>query len=220
MRGVRRQSSRFAIRFVRTIAATLGETRANLEKHALAVKQRVSPDRPLGVGLWLSAKAAEELLLNHGEGEFGQWLAERGLVRAERGSGTFVEATRLAYPIGTRTRFSEIVGATGRAVGGRLIASSTERAEGDIARRLKLKPGALVVRIELLRHADGVPLSAATSWLPGDGQWRCRPTSRSRQMSFVCFKPPRTNWALCLLWSTTRAFSNARCAPTPWTRRA
>ena len=41
-------------------------------------------------------------------------LAERGLVRAERGSGTYVEAPRLAYPLRSRTRFSEIVGAGGR----------------------------------------------------------------------------------------------------------
>jgi DNA-binding transcriptional regulator YhcF (GntR family) len=40
-------------------------------------------------------------------------LAERGLVRAERGSGTYVEAQRLAYPLRARTRFSEIVGAGG-----------------------------------------------------------------------------------------------------------
>jgi GntR family phosphonate transport system transcriptional regulator len=41
-------------------------------------------------------------------------LSERGLVRAERGSGTYVEAPRLAYPLRSRTRFSEIVGAGGR----------------------------------------------------------------------------------------------------------
>ena len=42
-------------------------------------------------------------------------LAERGLVRAERGSGTYVEAIRrLAYPLRSRTRFSEIVGAGGQ----------------------------------------------------------------------------------------------------------
>jgi hypothetical protein len=41
-------------------------------------------------------------------------LAERGLVRAERGSGTYVETGRLAYPLRSRTRFSEIVGAGGR----------------------------------------------------------------------------------------------------------
>jgi hypothetical protein len=60
--------------------ATLEETRANLERHALAVKARYSPDRPMGVGLWLSAKAAEELVLTYGEAEFADWLAERGLV--------------------------------------------------------------------------------------------------------------------------------------------
>jgi GntR family transcriptional regulator, phosphonate transport system regulatory protein len=93
-------------------------------------------------------------------------LAERGLVRAERGSGTYVEAQRLAYPIRARTRFSEIVGATGRTVGGRLIASATESATPDVANRLKVKPGTPVIRIELLRHADRVPICAATSWLP------------------------------------------------------
>src|SRR5215470_16459792 len=50
-------------------------------------------------------------------------LAERGLVRAERGSGTFVEARRIAYPIRRRTRFSEIIRGAGRAIGGRLIGS-------------------------------------------------------------------------------------------------
>ena len=34
-------------------------------------------------------------------------LAERGLVRAERGSGTYVEAAKLAYPLRSRTRAPE-----------------------------------------------------------------------------------------------------------------
>src|SRR3979411_3297604 len=51
-------------------------------------------------------------------------LAGRGLVRAERGSGTYVEAPRLAYPLRSRTRFSEIVGAGGRAPRGPLIPAS------------------------------------------------------------------------------------------------
>ena len=60
--------------------ATLEATRANLERHALAVKERYSPDRPMGIGLWLPAKAAEELIARHEERQFGEWLAERGLV--------------------------------------------------------------------------------------------------------------------------------------------
>ncbi len=93
-------------------------------------------------------------------------LAERGLVRAERGSGTYVEAQRLAYPIRKRTRFSEIVGDTGRAVSGKLIASAVEAADAEIAKRLRLKPGTLVNRLETLRYADRVPISTGTIWLP------------------------------------------------------
>jgi GntR family phosphonate transport system transcriptional regulator len=93
-------------------------------------------------------------------------LAMRGLVRAERGSGTFVEPRRISYPIKTRTRFSEIVGSTGREVDGRLIAHSEEPASGAIAERLHIPVGELVVRLEILRSADGLPICAGTTWLP------------------------------------------------------
>jgi GntR family phosphonate transport system transcriptional regulator len=93
-------------------------------------------------------------------------LAARGLVRAERGSGTFVERQRLAYPIGSRTRFSEIVGTAGRGAEGRLIAHGSEPATPDIAKRLGLDVGETVVRLEILRSADRVPICSATSWLP------------------------------------------------------
>jgi GntR family transcriptional regulator, phosphonate transport system regulatory protein len=95
-------------------------------------------------------------------------LTERGLVRAERGSGTYVEAGRLPYPIGRRTRFSEIVGAAGRSAQGRLIAHASEAADRNIARRLKIATGTLVIRLDTLRSADGVPLSVGTTWLPAE----------------------------------------------------
>ena len=63
-------------------------------------------------------------------------LAERGLVRAERGSGTYVEAPRLAYPLRSRTRFSEIVGAGGRDARGQLIEATGETATRELAREL------------------------------------------------------------------------------------
>src|SRR6202008_3831811 len=66
-------------------------------------------------------------------------LAERGLVRAERGSGTYVEAPRLSYPLSSRTRFSEIVGAGGREPRGQLIDAVDDVATREIARELGLK---------------------------------------------------------------------------------
>ena len=73
-------------------------------------------------------------------------LAERGLVRAERGSGTYVEAPRIAYPLRSRTRFSEIVGAGGQEADGKLLHSSIEAAPQDLAKRLGLKTGAPLLR--------------------------------------------------------------------------
>jgi GntR family phosphonate transport system transcriptional regulator len=95
-------------------------------------------------------------------------LADRGFVRAERGSGTYVETRRLRYPIHSRTRFSEIVGAAGREPGGRLLANVVEEAEPDVARRLAVAPRTAVIRLDILRSVDRVPVSAATTWLPAD----------------------------------------------------
>ena len=92
-------------------------------------------------------------------------LAERGLVRAERGSGTYVEAARIAYPLRARTRFSEIVGAGGHKAHGKLLNASVEAAPSDLAKRLRVKTGALLLRIDALRTADGNPICVGTSWL-------------------------------------------------------
>jgi GntR family phosphonate transport system transcriptional regulator len=95
-------------------------------------------------------------------------LAERGLVRAERGSGTYVDAPRLAYPLRARTRFSEIVGGVGREASGELIGSAIEPSTREIASRLNVRAGTMVLRIDALRLADKMPLSAGTTFLVAD----------------------------------------------------
>jgi GntR family phosphonate transport system transcriptional regulator len=95
-------------------------------------------------------------------------LAERGLVRAERGSGTYVEAQRLAYPLRSRTRFSEIVGAGGHEPRGQLIEASHDVASRELGRALALKSGAPLVRIEALRLADKTPICVSTTWLSAE----------------------------------------------------
>ena len=95
-------------------------------------------------------------------------LAERGFVRAERGSGTYVEAPRLAYPLRSRTRFSEIVGAGGQEPRGRLIDASEDVATRELARELGLKTGAPLIRIESVRSADRTPICVSTTWLSAE----------------------------------------------------
>jgi hypothetical protein len=60
--------------------ADLDATRRNLAEHALAVKQRLGPQQPLGIGLWLSASAAASLREAGRLDEFSAWLADVGLV--------------------------------------------------------------------------------------------------------------------------------------------
>jgi GntR family phosphonate transport system transcriptional regulator len=95
-------------------------------------------------------------------------LAERGLVRAERGSGTYVETQRLAYPLRSRTRFSEIVGAGGREPRGQLIDASEDVATRELARVLGVRSGTSLVRIEALRLADRTPICVSTTWLSAE----------------------------------------------------
>jgi GntR family phosphonate transport system transcriptional regulator len=95
-------------------------------------------------------------------------LAERGLVRAERGSGTYVETPKLAYPLRSRTRFSEIVGTSGREPRGQLIETSQGPATRELARQLGLKTGAPLIRIDALRLADRTPICIGTTWLSAE----------------------------------------------------
>jgi len=92
-------------------------------------------------------------------------LAEEGVVRAEQGRGTFVlEARRLSYPIGRRTRFTEGLAGQARDTRTELLSSGQENATFNVARGLGINPGTRVVRLEVLSFADGRPLSRSTSW--------------------------------------------------------
>jgi GntR family phosphonate transport system transcriptional regulator len=71
----------------------------------------------------------------------------------------------LTYPIGERTRFSEIVGVAGREVGGRLLGHAVEPANGIVAKRLRVAVDSEVVRLDILRSADRVPVCHAASWV-------------------------------------------------------
>ena len=59
--------------------ATLDETRGNLRRYAVAVRESLQLDRPLGIGLWLSAAAVREIVSADGATAFGDWLHAAGL---------------------------------------------------------------------------------------------------------------------------------------------
>jgi len=92
-------------------------------------------------------------------------LAERGLVRAERGSGTYVEAPRLAYRCARAHAFPEDRRRRRPRAGRPVDRRFEELASRELARLLGLKTGAPLIRIEALRLADRTPICVGTIWL-------------------------------------------------------
>src|ERR1700756_368460 len=142
-------------------------------------------DLPSGVALWRQVADGIERGIADGTFVAGEKLpgeteiaetyrVNRHTVRralatlAERGSGPYVEAQRLAYPLRSRTRFSEIVGAGGHEPRGQLIDASDDVATRELSRTLGLKTGAPLIRIESLRLADRTPICVSTTWLSAE----------------------------------------------------
>lgn len=96
-------------------------------------------------------------------------LAQEGIVRSVQGRGTLImRKERLNFPISQRTRFNQGIGDQAREKEGLLLHSAEEPASADLAARLKMEPGALVIRMETLRKADRRPVSRSTTWFPAE----------------------------------------------------
>ncbi len=92
-------------------------------------------------------------------------LVREGVLRSERGRGTFIEKQRrLTYPISSRTRFSAAMDGQAGSIEGRLLAHRNEPATASVARELEIQAESPVLRLETLSSADGTPLSRGTAW--------------------------------------------------------
>ncbi len=93
-------------------------------------------------------------------------LQDRGLIRVEQGRGTFVQDDVIDYLVDQRTRFSENVKKLGRVPGARLVRGEQMPADGRVARGLDLRPGELVVLLDLVHAVDSRPLSITAHYFP------------------------------------------------------
>ncbi len=92
-------------------------------------------------------------------------LRQEGLLRAERGRGTFVAAP-IRYAIGQRVRYNEALKAQGHKADFTLLRALQIPAEISVAQGLKLAVGAPVALIERLGRADGEPISVGSGYFP------------------------------------------------------
>ena len=90
-------------------------------------------------------------------------LAERGIVQARAGAGTFVGARPIQQELSTLTGFTEEMQRQGRRAESVLVEAVSGVADVDTAQALGLSPGASVWRISRIRLADGAPVALETT---------------------------------------------------------
>lgn len=93
-------------------------------------------------------------------------LEMAGVVRIEQGRGTFVQEDVIDYQVSKRTRYSENMALSHRRPSGKLLRSEQVPADREVASALGLRLNEVTLMIDLLRTADGIPLSVSTHWFP------------------------------------------------------
>lgn len=93
-------------------------------------------------------------------------LAEDGLIRTERGRGSFVRETVIDYAVQKRTRFSSTLLAQERTPGSILIDSREIAAEEQVAEALRIRSGEPVIQIRTVGEADDRRIAFTASFFP------------------------------------------------------
>jgi GntR family transcriptional regulator len=95
-------------------------------------------------------------------------LAREGLLRRERGRGTFVTTKPIVRSLGAFYSFAHEMKEHGLEFHTRVVHRGVRPASDLVAARLELPVGALVIEMELLRMVEGAPVSLEFSVTPHD----------------------------------------------------
>lgn len=153
-----------------------------IEQGVLAAGGRLPGDNELAVRFGVNRHTVRRALAH---------LQTEGLLRSERGRGTFVVEDAIAYRFGAQTRFEENLLENKRRPSRSVLSAIEFPAPDKVARQLKIKAGAPILLVTLLGEADGVPIhlykaSFPAERLPGMGELiRAFPIGRSANISLT-----------------------------------
>ncbi len=127
-----------------------------IEGQVLRVDQLLPSERELGAYYGVSRLTVRQAI-----GE----LVHEGLLRRERGVGTFVAHPKLTQALGRVVGFSERVRQAGHVPSSRVLALEVLPAPAALARRLYVDEGAPLYKLVRLRCSDGEPVMLETAYL-------------------------------------------------------
>lgn len=125
------------------------------------------PDYPPGARLPTETALAARFAVNrHTVRRAMEELSRAGLVRVERGRGTFVAEDVLDYKVEPRTRFTEWIRRHEKEPSGRVLQLTEVSAGRAAAAALGIRAGTRVVLFERLGLADDTPVSLTRHYFP------------------------------------------------------
>ncbi|WMY10991.1 phosphonate metabolism transcriptional regulator PhnF [Paraburkholderia phenoliruptrix] len=130
-----------------------------IERGIIAADERLPADTELAVRFGVHKHTVRRALTD---------LQARGIVRSERGRGTFVVRDAIAYRLGAQIRFEESLAENRLAATRRLLSVAQFGAPGDIAQHLQIAPGEPVLMVTMLGEADETPAQLVTLWFALD----------------------------------------------------
>lgn len=127
---------------------------ADIHSGRLKTGDRVPAERVLAEELGVSRMTARQALRH---------LADRGLIEARTGQGTFVGQRRIEQKLETLTGFTEEMAEQGRTVSSLVVASETRPPDETAAAALRTATGVEVHRLMRVRFADNEPVAIETT---------------------------------------------------------
>ncbi|MBP0017084.1 MAG: phosphonate metabolism transcriptional regulator PhnF [Cyanobacteria bacterium SBLK] len=133
------------------------ELRKNIQDRVYSIGERLPPEIQLSERFGVNRHTLRRAI---------SLLRNEGLVRVDRGRGTFVASIPIRYPIGKRVRYNKALKAQGQIPSTKTIRCLEIPANETIAEELQLNFGDGVALIERLGLADKQPISICTSYFP------------------------------------------------------
>jgi GntR family transcriptional regulator len=132
---------------------------AEIAAGRLKAGDQIPPERAIAEDLGIS-RTTVRMALRH--------LAERGMIEARVGQGTFVGAPAIQQQLSTLTGFTEEMERQGRRPGSIVTEAARRLPSAETEQALELPPGAEVWHITRIRLADGEPVALEMTEVAAD----------------------------------------------------